>query len=121
MSRIPAIRSQYSDRLNRVQEELLLTDAAIRYIKTNMDRPEISRLPEFALAKRAVLDGMEERMTETYFIRLTAEFEGILNEHLNAYYPVIAVPDNANFDWLMSRVFRPKKTSNRTYAPRLTM
>ena len=110
LNTIFALRSQYSDRLNRIQAELKLTLASVHYIRVHLDSQEISRWAEFALVKRATLIAIEERLEDTYFIRLTAEFEGILKERLSAYYPAIAVPDNANLDWLISRVFRPKKT-----------
>ena len=109
MSASSALRSQYSDRLNRIQEELLLALASVRYMRANLNKPEIDRLSEFAPPKRAALAGLEKRLEETYFIRLTAEFEDVLKDYPSDYYPAIAVPDNANFDWLISRVFRPKK------------
>ena len=109
---MPALRSQYSDRLDRLRAELALTLASVCYIRDNLNRPEISRLAEFAAVKRAATVGIEERLSDTYFIRLTAEFEGILKDYLSEYHPIIAVPDNVNFDWLISWVFRPKKIVN---------
>ena len=47
-------------------------------------------------------DGLEA----TYFIRLHAEFEGLLKEHLKTQHPHIRLPPNPKVDWLLSRVLK---------------
>lgn len=41
---------------------------------------------------------------QTYFIRLFAEFEGILRDHLTTNHTSLVVPDKPKIDWLVSRV-----------------
>lgn len=45
-------------------------------------------------------------MEATYFIRLYAEFEGILKDHLATNHPAVRVPDKPKVDWLINRVIR---------------
>lgn len=43
---------------------------------------------------------------QTYFIRLYAEFEGILKDHLATNHSHVRVPDKPKVDWLISRVLQ---------------
>lgn len=48
----------------------------------------------------------ELNLEATYFIRLYAEFEGILKDHLATNHRRIKVPDKPKVDWLLSRVLQ---------------
>lgn len=56
------------------------------------------------------------RIEATYFIRLYAEFEGILNDHLVTNHSGIRVPDKPKVDQLISLI---TKTESLTINPRL--
>lgn len=45
-----------------------------------------------------------EYLFATYLIRLSAEFEGILKNHLTSNHPSISIPQDAKVDWLISQV-----------------
>jgi hypothetical protein len=48
----------------------------------------------------------------TYFVRLTAEFEGILKDHLRSNHPHIAFPAKPSewkVDWFLSRVLQRER------------
>lgn len=91
----------YIQRLRGVQTELAAMRAALAYIERNWQKQNIYReinvlTPgDFVLAAR--------RAEATYFIRLYAEFEGILKDHLKTNYPRVPVPDKPKVDWLISR------------------
>lgn len=47
------------------------------------------------------------RLDDTFFVRLTAEFEGILKRHLRTNHPTVKFPgsrSNIKVDWLIGRV-----------------
>lgn len=43
---------------------------------------------------------------KTYFIRLFAEFEGLLKEHLSTNHPTLSVPDKPKVDQLITLVVK---------------
>ena len=50
-----------------------------------------------------------QNLETTYFIRLTAEFEGILKDHLRTNHPDVAFPSRQaewKLDWFLSRVLQ---------------
>jgi len=55
---------------------------------------------------RKDFDDAARNLEITYFIRLFAEFEGILKDHLTTNHPLVTVSDNPKVDWLISRVMR---------------
>ena len=94
----------YIQRLRSVQTELAAVRAALAYIERNWQKQDVYldvnvlTLGDFGRAAR--------RAEATYFIRLYAEFEGILKDHLETNHPRVAVPDKPKVDWLISRVIR---------------
>lgn len=56
-----------------------------------------------SLTKSTSIDA-NTRLDATYFIRLTAEFEGILKQHLRSSHPAVRLPVNARIDWLIKTV-----------------
>jgi hypothetical protein len=55
-----------------------------------------------------------QRVEATYFIRLYAEFEGILKDHLASHYLEATLPDKPKVDWLIGRVSRLERFSVET-------
>ena len=92
----------YIHRLRRIQTEQTATRMALAYVERNWQRHSIYHEAEmltpanFALAAR--------NAEATYYIRLYAEFEGILKDHLKANFPHVSVLDKPKVDWLISRV-----------------
>ncbi len=92
----------YIQRLRRIQMEQTATRMALAYVKRNWQRHSIYHETEmltpsnFALAAR--------NAEATYYIRLYAEFEGILKDHLTTNFAQITMPDKPKVDWLISRV-----------------
>ncbi len=52
-----------------------------------------------------------QNLEATYFIRLYAEFEGILKDHLATNHSRIKVPEKPRVDWLISRVIQAESIS----------
>ena len=53
----------------------------------------------------------ELNLEATYFIRLYAEFEGVLKDHLAANHAHIKVPEKPKVDWLLTRVLQMEALS----------
>lgn len=53
----------------------------------------------------------ELHLEATYFIRLYAEFEGVLKDHLATNHPRVKVPEKPKVDWLLSRVLQVEALS----------
>ena len=50
-------------------------------------------------------------MEKTYFIRLFAEWEGILKTHLATNHPTVSVPDKPKVDGLISAILKAEGIS----------
>ena len=77
---------------------------AIGYVRRNWQKQSI--FVEMPRLKPSHLDEAGGHVEATYFIRLYAEFEGILKDHLDTNHPSVPVPDKPKVDWLISRVIR---------------
>ena len=94
----------YIRRLRSIQMEFNAAREAIGYVKRNWQKQSI--FEEMPRLKPSHLNEAGGRVVATYFIRLYAEFEGILKDHLETNHPAVAVPDKPKVDWLISRVIR---------------
>ena len=106
----------YIQRLRRIQTEQSATRMALAYVGRNWHTHSIYQEAEtltpgsFALAAR--------HAESAYYIRLYAEFEGILKDHLKTNFSHISVPDKPKVDWLISRVLQ---TEEMTIGPPLRL
>src|SRR4051812_4288025 len=73
---------RYIERLRRISEELDGVRTAITLISKNFDKREIIQGIEASRLSRTFLQEIAKNLDTTYFVRLTAEFEGILKDHL---------------------------------------
>ena len=93
--------SIYIRRLRGVQTEFEAAKQALAYVERHWQQQtiyqEVPRLGprDFAEASRNI-----ER---TYFIRLFAEFEGVLKDHLATNHPSVRISDKPVIDWLIRR------------------
>lgn len=94
----------YIRRLRAVQWEFYSAREAIGYVRRNWQKQNI--YAEMPRLKPSHFDAAGGHVEATYFIRLYAEFEGILKDHLATNHPVLAVPDKPKVDWLISRAAR---------------
>src|SRR5256885_14513 len=78
---------RYIARLRRISEELDGAKIAIAYVARNLDRGEVLREVGDSLRSRAFLLEIAKNLDTTYFVRLTAEFEGVLKDHLISNHP----------------------------------
>ncbi len=98
----------YIRRLRAVQAELNAVRQAMAYVDRNWQRQAIS--VEVEHLSRHDLTEASRNAEQTYFIRLYAEFEGILKDHL-ATNPHVRVPEKPKVDWLISRVLQLESIS----------
>ena len=92
----------YIQRLRAIRSEFEAARQAIAYVQRNWQKynifAELSRLNPADFAEAG------SHVERTYFIRLYAEFEGILRDHLATNHPSMTVPDKPKVDWLVTRV-----------------
>jgi hypothetical protein len=58
------------------------------------------------------VQNVADSLEVTYFVRLTAEFEGVLKDHLRSNHPAIAIPvrrSDWTVDWFISRLVQREK------------
>jgi len=94
----------YIQRLRGVQTELAAVRAALTYVERNWQRQDIYL--DVAVLTPADFVQAVRRTEATYFIRLYAEFEGVLKDHLATNHPQVPLPDKPKVDWLISRVIQ---------------
>lgn len=94
----------YIRRLRAVQMEFYSAQEAISYILRNWQKHNI--YAEMPSLRPNHFDEAGANVEMTYFVRLYAEFEGILKDHLTTNHPAIPIADKPKVDWLMSRVVR---------------
>lgn len=94
----------YIQRLRGVQTELAAVRAALAYIEHNWQKQDIYL--DISVLTPTDFVQAARRAEAAYFIRLYAEFEGILKDHLATNHPQIPVPDKPKVDWLISRVIQ---------------
>lgn len=98
---------QYIRRLRKVQDDLKIALELSEFVRHSWHRQDISgAFPERTLSR---IKEAEEGLPTAYFVRLTAESEGILRDHLQTNHPQIAVPANRRdwtVDWFLRRVLQ---------------
>ncbi|GEM_PF-1471177 len=97
----------YLRRLQEVNDDLLIVLEISVFVCDSWHRQNISSaFPRRSLAHiREAAGGLET----AYFVRLTAEFEGILKDHLRTNHPQIVFPANRRdwtVDWFLRRVIQ---------------
>lgn len=95
----------YRNRLRRIQAELSAAREAIAYVSRHWQQESIINEIDPTVTRHDFLLAAAN-IEETYFVRLYAEFEGILKFHLAANHANIRVGDKPKVDWLISRVSR---------------
>ena len=94
----------YIRRLRAIQEDLDISREAFAFVRTNWHRQEVAEHFRVHARTLARVERAGANLDTTYFVRLTAEFEGILKDHLRTNHSAIHVPANARIDWLLARV-----------------
>jgi len=103
---------EYIRRLRQVRTELDATrfslSLALRTWHTVIVQSAVISTSDRPVARKD-LESAAGRLENTYFVRLSAEFEGILKDHLTTNHPAIRLPNDAKVDWLVARVRRAEK------------
>ena len=94
----------YIQRLRSVQMEFNSAREAIRYVQINWQKHDI--YADLARFTPANFDEAARHVKMTYFVRLYAEFEGILKDHLTANRPAVTISDKPKVDRLISLVLK---------------
>lgn len=100
----------YVRQLGRVQNEYRAAGAALKFASEGWNRPEVIRHFDggMGIAHRDVRDTLAN-LEATYFVRLFARFEGILEAHILGNHPRIAIGRDRKADWLVGRVARANR------------
>ena len=82
----------YIQRLRLIRDEFEVAHRSLSYVHQNWDGRSLSRVTLFqGIAKESVRPALRN-IEVTYFVRLFAEFEGILKEHLGTNHPTVKIP-----------------------------
>jgi len=103
----------YIRRLRSVQAEFNAARVALFFTIRNWQRYDIGGEPDVTdlRLKPGQFERAQERVEETYFVRMYAEFEGILKDHLTTNHPKVSVPDRPKVDQLISAVLKAEKVT----------
>lgn len=94
----------YIHRLRAVQAEFNSAREAIGYVLRNWQKYNIyAEMPRLSPSH---FDEAGANVEMTYFVRLYAEFEGVLKDHLTTNHPSVPIVDKPKMDWLINRVVR---------------
>ena len=98
----------YVRRLRAVRDEFEAARIALLYVAKYWQPHDIQNEPEVAVLKFTLrpFEQAQQNVEQTYFVRLYAEFEGILKDHLATNHPSLPVPDRPKVDQLISLVLR---------------
>jgi hypothetical protein len=94
--------SVYIERLRAVLRELDTARESLLYVNRNWQRNNIFQEMPGQSAQQFIQT--EQNVEVTYFVRLYAEFEGILKDHLATNHPQIRVLNKPKVDWLIGRI-----------------
>jgi len=108
---------QYIRRLRKIQDDLKIALELSEFVRHSWHQQDISgAFPKRTLSR---IKEAEEGLATAYFVRLTAEFESILKDHLRTNHPQIKfLPSRRNWtiDLLLNRV---TQAENITIVPEL--
>jgi hypothetical protein len=94
----------YIQRLRAVQMEFSSVREAISFVQRNWQKYDI--YADLTRLKPVHFDEAGSHVEMTYFVRLYAEFEGILKDHLATNHSTLRVQDKPKVDKLISLVIR---------------
>jgi hypothetical protein len=66
------------------------------------------------------LERTELALEKKYLVRLWAEFEGLLKDHLRERRPAVVIPDSPRVQWLISMTFKSPLSLSRQHLSMLT-
>jgi hypothetical protein len=92
----------YIQRLRQVRDEYDAAREALAFVLTNWYKQDVQGATG-SIARRD-FERAAHNLEMTFFVRLFAEFEGILKDHLSSKH--IFVPKDPKVDWLISCVLR---------------
>ena len=110
----------YVQGLRGVQTEFNAAKEGVTYVEQHWQRQAIYL--EVPLLSPRGFAQTSRRLEQTYFIRLFAEFEGILKDHLASNHPSAVVSSKSTVDWLIRHTIRNTVAhSGRNPAPAITL
>lgn len=91
----------YLARLRQIRDEFNATVEALRYVSRHWNAANIAAEIPPNISPRHFESALSHAEV-TFFVRLHAEFEGILKDHLTVNHGV-SLPTNPKIDWLISQ------------------
>ncbi len=101
--------SVYIQRMRGVQAEYGAVTTTLSFFEQHQKEQQITQ-QKGTLTPRDFVRA-ELNLEATYFIRLYAEFEGVLKDHLTTNHPHVKVPEKPKVDWLLNRVLQLEELS----------
>ncbi len=99
----------YIQRLRGIEAEFRVAQDAMSYVSRHWQTQNISQ--EITRISPRDIIRAEQNVESAHFIRLYAEFEGILKDHLATNHWRVRVPAKPKIDWLLSRVVQVETIS----------
>lgn len=96
----------YIERLRSIRDEYDAAQEALQYVLAQWQKQSISHSIQTPGLSPKHFQAARANLEITYFIRLYAEFEGVLKDHMATNHPAVVVPDRPKVDELISRVRR---------------
>lgn len=95
----------YLRQVELVEAEFRTALSPARFILENWHRQDvIERFAGSAVTTRQSFLTVAENLEATYFVRLFARFEGLLESHLRTNHPSTDIPRDRKVDWLIATV-----------------
>lgn len=94
----------YIRRLKRIGDEFVAARGALAYAAQNWQKHALYSHRELEMIGPQDIKNAADNLETTFIIRLFAEFEGILKEHLTQHHAGIHLPEDARAVWLIDRV-----------------
>jgi hypothetical protein len=100
----------YLRQIEAVESEYRTAQAAVRFVLANWHKEDVIRgFVDQLGGSRQDLENAAANFEATYFVRLFARFEGILESHLTTNHPLTVMPRDRKVDWLVGTVDRRER------------
>jgi hypothetical protein len=99
----------YVQRLRRIRDEFEAARQSLAYVNQNWDGQSLFATVLFQGISPNSLQNASRNVEVTYFVRLFAEFEGILKDHLQTNHSAAKVPAKPKVDELIALVLKQEQ------------
>lgn len=98
----------YIQRLRGIRDEYEVARQSLAYVNQNWDGKSLFNSAFFQGIEEKTVNTAIQNIEVTYFVRLFAEFEGILKDHLQTNHPAVKVPAKPKVDDLIALAVKQK-------------